>query len=197
MRGAVSSAPADELPDLATTRALASRIARHDRSGDVTGTRDHLALCDHSGRVHDRGRRRWSVFPPGDLRDASASVIGRVDVQLTEIRGASQPLILQAAFAGPSYGNPGPLLGHVRRARLLTGSGEVLRDFAVEPGNTLLFILVQTEFVQDAAAFQALRSEFIAGRVSVELNTDLQGLEQLRVALPLKSAGNWERARCT
>lgn len=135
--------------------------------------------------------------PPGDLRDASASVIGRVDVQLTEIRGASQPLILQAAFAGPSYGNPGPLLGHVRRARLLTGSGEVLRDFAVEPGNTLLFILVQTEFVQDAAAFQALRSEFIAGRVSVELNTDLQGLEQLRVALPSKSAGNWERARCT
>jgi hypothetical protein len=132
----------------------------------------------------------------GDVRDAAMAVIGHVGVYLSETHGGPDPLVLHAEFSGPAYGEPGPLLGHVRGARLMTASGELLRDFVVEPGNTMMFILVQTEFVQDSAEFERLRREFLAGRVLIELTTDLPGLETLRVPLPLQYASDWGRARC-
>jgi len=53
------------------------------------------------------------------------------------------------------------------------------------------------EPVADEAAFSALRRSFRAGEVVLLLRTDLPGREQLRTALRLQYAGDWDRANCS
>ena len=131
------------------------------------------------------GPESRSTVVSNDVHDTAMAVIGKVSVALTEVRGSDFPMTMSASFSGPSYGVPGPLLGHVQHARLLAPAGDTLRDFVVEPGNTMAFILVQTEFFQDATAFQALRSQVLTGNLRMELTTDIPGMETLRVPLPV------------
>ena len=156
-----------------------------------------LALSACSGLFDNEcGPEARSTVISTDLRDTAAAVIGRVTIALTEMRGTHFPMTMSPSFSGPAYGDPGPLSGRVQHARLLTSAGDTLRDFVVEPGNSMQFILVQTEFFQDDAEFQALRGQFLTGHLLIELTTDIPGMETLRAPLPVERATGWARSTC-
>ena len=157
-----------------------------------------LALTACSGLFDNEcGPTSRSTVDSSEVRDTAMALIGRVSVALTDVRGSDFPMTMSASFSGSSYGAPGPLLGHVQHARLLTAAGDTLRDFVVEPGNTMAFILVQTEFFDDASEFQALRSQLLTGSLIMELATDIPGMETLRVPLAVEYATGWQRSPCT
>ena len=133
----------------------------------------------------------------GDLRDGAGARIGHAEVSLVEIRGDSQPRRLRAVFMGPGYANPGPLSRHVVRARLLGPRDAVLRDFPFRHANEHEIIWVPDEAVQDAAEFEALKRQFVAGEALVELATDLPEMERIRAPLRPSSTGGWSRAHCS
>ena len=143
------------------------------------------------------GPETRSTVIRGDIRDAGGTRIGMAEVRLSETKGGAEPRQLQAVLMGPAYANPGPLSTHVQRVRLIDRGGAVLRDFTFRHANEHEIIWVPVEVVRDPAAFEALKRQFIANEVLLELETDLPGYEQLRVPLPLQNASDWSRAHCS
>jgi hypothetical protein len=115
-------------------------------------------------------------------------------VRLGEVRGDLEPQRLHAIFLGPSYGAPGPLSGHIQHARLLDRTGAVLRELPIGPGNEHEIIRAPSIEILSTSEFDELRRRFLASEVVLEIETDLAGMERLRVPLPLQHTGEWGRA---
>ena len=133
----------------------------------------------------------------GDFIDPAGVRIGYSVLTLLETRGGDVPRQLNAIFMGPSYGDPGPLRHHIVTVHLVGPADTVLRAFPVEYFNEHEIIKVPPETVHDAAEFDALRRWFRAGEATLLIDTDLPGMQRLRVPLPLQAATGWSRAHCS
>lgn len=132
-----------------------------------------------------------------DIPSTTGTRIGFVEVRLLEVRGDPEPRRLHAIFMGPSYGVRGPLSGHIQSARLLDRTGAVLRELPFRPGNEHEIIRAPGIIIADPAEFDDLRLRFLGGDVVIEIESDLTGLERLRIPLPVQHAGQWRRASCS
>jgi hypothetical protein len=134
----------------------------------------------------------------GEVRDAAGTRLGTAAFRLVEVRGGAQPRSLHPVVMGPAYGSAGaPLRGHVTAARLVGPGGATLFELSVAPGLGDEVLRTTPVPIPDEAAFAALKQEFRAGRVVLDLRTDLAGREQIRVPLALGQAGGWTRAHCS
>jgi hypothetical protein len=129
----------------------------------------------------------------GDIRDPAGARLGHTEVRLTEVRDGSPTL--HTVLMGPAYANPGPLSRHIVRVRLLGADGAVLRDFAFRHGNEHEIIWITAEEL-GADAVRGLKSQLAAG-AQLEIETDLAGMERIRVPLRIIASTGWSRASCS
>ena len=131
----------------------------------------------------------------GDLRNAAGGGLGQASLTLSEVRGDSLARTFHLVVMGPAYADPGPLSGKVTKVRLLA-KGELVREFAFEPGNEHEIVRVVSEAMLQAS-FDALKQRAIAGELVLELETTLEGDTRLLTPLELQYAGKWDRAHCS
>lgn len=133
----------------------------------------------------------------GEIRDQSGALLGSAEPRLIETRGDSTMRRLHLVVMGTLGSAGAPLKGHVRAARLVATTGEVLHEFPVAPGLADQVLVDPDEVITDAAKFDTLRYNFLAQTVVLMLETDLLGSEALRVPLLVWFAGDWGRAACS
>lgn len=132
-----------------------------------------------------------------EVRDAAGAMVGYTQASLQEDRDDPGVRTLTVILMGPAYANPGPLSRHIQRVRLLAADGTPLRDFAFRHANEHEIIWIDQENVASAAEFDRLKRLFAAREAVLEIESDVPGLERLRVPLRLLEEGRWSRASCS
>ncbi|MGH9884823.1 MAG: hypothetical protein ACREBE_04810, partial [bacterium] len=139
------------------------------------------------------------VLLRADLRDANNAVATRLYVSLGETRGDPWPRSLNVDFEDPVFGTPSPLAGHILHARLLNATGQSVQEIETTPGNeNTKSIISRTVFfnANETDRYDAMRELFLSGRTVLEVETDLPGLERVRVALPVSESTGWVKNSC-
>jgi hypothetical protein len=129
------------------------------------------------------------------IRDPGGAILGRVHAGIAEKTSGPFPRVFGITFNGPQN-DPGPLLGHVTRVRLIERSGELIRNISFKEGNQTLFILTTNQFDFAPGELEQLRDAFRHSEVILEILTDLPGLAEIRTPMKLVVATGFERQRC-
>lgn len=129
-----------------------------------------------------------------DIRDSAGARIGSAELLLSERRADDEPRAVRMIVMGPAYANPGPLSKRVTGVRLLDGS--TVRELAFRPGNDHEIVSIEP-LAPDERELEALKAAVRAGKMVLELSTDLPRSPIIRVPLPLKHVGGWELANCS
>jgi hypothetical protein len=119
----------------------------------------------------------------GTVRDATNAALATVEVDLSDNVGPSF-LRLSAGVMGPAGSAGAPLRGRVTRARLVTGSGDLIAE--IPTGTTTLYIDAVVALNVDLpsrAEYNRVRNQLLTGRTKVILETDLPGRERLETIL--------------
>lgn len=142
-----------------------------------------------------------SVQMAAEVRDSAGNVLGTVEIELGETRSDSFVASLSIAIRGPRGSGGGRLKGHVEKVRL------ILRGvpFTIELPTGWPFKLQMRDDIvvpdrirlAGEAEATAVRATFLIERALVDLETDIPGMELIRVKLQLENHSDWERPSCT
>lgn len=145
------------------------------------------------------GRSSRSVALRAVVNDPLGVTLVDVYAELSETRGDPYPRSLVVALNDPVIGTPSPIAGHVLHVRLLDGSLQPIQEIKVFVGNASTnSILTETVMfgATESARYDAVRSVFLSGKTTLEVETDLPGKERLRVFLPVYQSTDWTRNSC-
>jgi hypothetical protein len=145
------------------------------------------------------GKSARGVSLQAAVNDPLGAKLVDVYADLSETRGDPYPRSLVVALNDPVIGTPSPLAGHILHVRLLDGSLQTIQEIKVFAGNSSTnSILTETVMfgATESARYDAVRSVFLSGKTTLEVETDLPGEERLRVLLRVYRSTDWTRNSC-
>jgi hypothetical protein len=152
-------------------------VSRASRLAAVAVAALTLGACEY-----DCGTTAQTVAS-GTVRDAAGVTLATARA---ELRDNLNPTYLMLSVGVTARGGTAgaPLKGHVTRARLETGAGELLAE--IPTGTETLYLDVVVALAGDRvseAQYARVRSALLTGRAKVVLETDLPGRERIETIL--------------
>lgn len=143
----------------------------------IAATVPVLAACSY-----DCGTAARTVAS-GTVRDAAGVTLATVDLDLSDNVNPSF-LRLSAGLMAPAGSAGAPLRGHVTRARLVTGAGELIAE--IPTGTSTLYVdavVALNVNLTSRAEYARVRDALLTNRAKVVLDTDLAGREHIETTL--------------
>jgi hypothetical protein len=128
------------------------------------------------------------------LQSPGGAPLGSVFASLEETRGDPFPRTLSVSVSDPVFGVASPLAGHVQHLRLLDSNFNVVQEIETAVGNSNTnSILTTTVFFNGAetARYDAMRALFLSGKMIIEIDSDLPGLDRIRIAPAVYLSSDW------
>jgi hypothetical protein len=133
----------------------------------------------------------------GPIRDAAGVILATARADLSEHVGPSS-FRLSVGVTGPGASGGAPLRGHVTRARLVDGQGELIAEIPTD--TTTIYIDSVVAFgtnLKSRAEYDRVRNALLTGRTKVILDSDLPGRERTEATLSNARDEPGEVGRCS
>jgi hypothetical protein len=146
-----------------------------------------------------RGTPSRGIILDAVLQSPGGTPFGHLYASLEETRGDPYPRTLSVSVSDPVFGVASPLAGHVQHIRLLDSTFTIVQEIKVSLGNqNTNSILTTTVFfgAAETPRYDAMRALFLSGKTMVEIDSDLPGLERMRVTMALYRSSDWVTASC-